>query len=56
LENRARFILEIVAAIKANLPSNRFVIAVKLSCHDCKKSIPAAISCVSKVFRGIPDF
>jgi 2,4-dienoyl-CoA reductase-like NADH-dependent reductase (Old Yellow Enzyme family) len=48
LENRARFILEIVAAIKAKLPSNRFVIAVKLSCHDCKKSVPAEPSLVSR--------
>ncbi len=36
LENRARFILEVVNAIKAKLPSDRFVIAAKLSCHDCK--------------------
>ncbi|KAJ5171001.1 uncharacterized protein N7500_003784 [Penicillium coprophilum] len=34
LENRARFILEIVNAIKAKLPSNKFVIAAKLNCQD----------------------
>ncbi|KAL4810634.1 hypothetical protein BDV18DRAFT_155247 [Aspergillus unguis] len=34
LENRARFILDIVNAIKARLPSTRFVIAAKLNCHD----------------------
>ncbi|KAJ5476113.1 Aldolase-type TIM barrel [Penicillium sp. IBT 31633x] len=34
LENRARFILEIVNAIKAKLPSDKFVIAAKLNCHD----------------------
>lgn len=36
LENRARFILGIVNAIKAALPSDRFVIAAKFSCQDCK--------------------
>lgn len=35
LENRARFLLEIVDGIKARLPSNRFVIATKLNCADC---------------------
>ncbi|KIW29275.1 uncharacterized protein PV07_05100 [Cladophialophora immunda] len=34
LENRARFILEIVNAIKAKLPSDQFVIAVKFNCQD----------------------
>ncbi|OJJ34012.1 hypothetical protein ASPWEDRAFT_69763 [Aspergillus wentii DTO 134E9] len=34
LENRARFILEVVNAIKAKLPSDRFVIAAKLNCQD----------------------
>ncbi|KAJ6179948.1 Aldolase-type TIM barrel [Penicillium mononematosum] len=34
LENRARFILEIVNAIKAKLPSDKFVIAAKLNCQD----------------------
>ncbi|KAF2094968.1 FMN-linked oxidoreductase [Rhizodiscina lignyota] len=34
LENRARFVLELVNAIKAKCPSRRFVIAAKLSCHD----------------------
>ena len=36
LENRARFILQIAHAIKARLPSDRFVIAVKFNCHDCE--------------------
>ncbi|KAH8888915.1 FMN-linked oxidoreductase, partial [Thozetella sp. PMI_491] len=34
LENRARFLLELVAAIKTKLPSDKFVIGVKLNCHD----------------------
>ncbi|RFU26088.1 hypothetical protein B7463_g10259, partial [Scytalidium lignicola] len=34
LENRARFILEVVAAIKSKLPSDKFVIAAKFSCQD----------------------
>ncbi|KIH87033.1 hypothetical protein SPBR_05071 [Sporothrix brasiliensis 5110] len=34
LENRARFVLEIVRAIQAKLPSDGFVIAAKLNCHD----------------------
>ncbi|KAL4891164.1 hypothetical protein BDV59DRAFT_209284 [Aspergillus ambiguus] len=34
LENRARFILEVVGAIKAKLPSDKFVIAAKFNCHD----------------------
>ncbi|KAL2858542.1 hypothetical protein BJY01DRAFT_201330 [Aspergillus pseudoustus] len=34
LENRARFLLEVVAAIKANLPVAKYVIGVKLNCHD----------------------
>ena len=34
LENRARFILDIVRAIQAKLPADRFVIAAKLNCHD----------------------
>ncbi|KAK5328320.1 hypothetical protein LTR93_002105 [Exophiala xenobiotica] len=34
LENRARFILQIVNAIKSKLPSDRFVIAVKFNCQD----------------------
>ncbi|KIW18417.1 hypothetical protein PV08_02705 [Exophiala spinifera] len=34
LENRARFILDIVNSIKAKLPSDRFVIAVKFNCQD----------------------
>lgn len=46
LENRARFILDIVKAIKAKLPSDRFVIAAKLSCQDCM-SIPSLIPDVS---------
>lgn len=36
LENRARFILDIVNAMKAKLPSDKFVIAAKLNCQDCK--------------------
>ncbi|PGH23915.1 hypothetical protein AJ80_01977 [Polytolypa hystricis UAMH7299] len=34
LENRARFILEIVHAIKAKLPSDKFVIGAKFNCQD----------------------
>lgn len=46
LENRARFILEIVNAIKAKLPSDRFVIAAKYNCQDCKlATTPILISC-----------
>lgn len=40
LENRAPFILEIINAIKARLPSEKFVIAAKLNCHDCT-DVPA---------------
>lgn len=36
LENRSRFILEIVNSIKAKLPSDQFVIAAKFNCQDCK--------------------
>jgi 2,4-dienoyl-CoA reductase-like NADH-dependent reductase (Old Yellow Enzyme family) len=35
LENRARFILEVVNAVKEKLPSDKFVIAAKLNCQDC---------------------
>ncbi|KAL3445390.1 hypothetical protein BJX65DRAFT_319278 [Aspergillus insuetus] len=34
LENRARFVLEIVKAIKAKLPPDQFVIAAKINCQD----------------------
>lgn len=36
LENRARFILEVVNAIKAKLRLDKFVIAAKFNCHDCR--------------------
>jgi 2,4-dienoyl-CoA reductase-like NADH-dependent reductase (Old Yellow Enzyme family) len=44
LENRARFVLELVNAIKVKLPSEEFVIAAKLSCHDCKSTISVFLS------------
>lgn len=36
LENRARFILEVVDAIKTVMPTNKFVIGVKFNCQDCR--------------------
>lgn len=39
LENRARFILEVVKAIKAKLPTDKFIIATKFNCQDCKLRI-----------------
>ncbi|KAL2212456.1 NADH oxidase [Sarocladium strictum] len=34
LENRARFLLELVAAIQKKLPSDKFVLAAKFNCQD----------------------
>jgi 2,4-dienoyl-CoA reductase-like NADH-dependent reductase (Old Yellow Enzyme family) len=34
LKNRARFVLEIITAIKDIMPSDKFIIAVKFNCHD----------------------
>lgn len=45
IENRARFILDVVNAIKAKLPSSSFVIGVKFSCHDCMSTRRQRLPC-----------
>jgi 2,4-dienoyl-CoA reductase-like NADH-dependent reductase (Old Yellow Enzyme family) len=35
LENRARFVLELVEAIKNAIPLQHFIIGIKLNCDDC---------------------
>ncbi|KAJ5599213.1 hypothetical protein N7450_000280 [Penicillium hetheringtonii] len=54
LENRARFILEVVHAIKSKLPSDKFVIAAKLNCQDfIKGGTSFAETCV--VIKWLED-
>ena len=36
MENRARFLLEVIEAIKAKMPVDRYIIAAKINCHDCE--------------------
>lgn len=36
LENRARFVLELIAALKTAMPIDKYLLAVKFNCQDCK--------------------